>query len=76
MIKAEEQFLDSAKACAIGIDWKVQVLSVLGTMPYPSKFCCTSCTMVLGVKPASSMANEYNKGLMVEPTCLFVFVLT
>ena len=58
------------------MDCPVHDFGVLGTIPYPSKFCCWSCTILNGVKPDFSMAKEYNKGFIVEPTCLLVLILT
>src|SRR5215210_3517035 len=73
---ADAQFLDQAKALAIGTERPVQVAPVLGTRPRSPKSCCTSFTIVLGVKPASSIARLYRSGFIVLPTWRFVFIFT
>src|SRR6188508_2696656 len=72
---AVAQFLDHASADAMVIVLPVQLLLVAGTSCLFPKSCCWSSTSVSALNPRSSIACKYNNGLIVDPTCRWVFRL-
>src|SRR6266487_5138691 len=75
MIYALAQFNEKARAPAIVTSGNPLHFFPAGTHPLPGKNCAWFSTTVSGVNPLSSIACVYKKGLIADPTCLFVFKL-
>src|SRR6476620_9379049 len=73
IMDALAQFNENASAPAIVTCGMPLHFFPAGTQPLPGKNCASLSTTVSGVNPRSSIACVYNKGLIVDPTCLFVF---
>src|SRR5882672_6318076 len=75
IIYAEAQFIDHVNAVAILTVASPLQMPLAGTIPNPSNICAWFSQVVSGVNPTSSIASEYRKGLIEEPTWRFVFIL-